>query len=88
MLLNFFFQQSAVVTLLAKSRRDHHCRFHTRVDTLTNNFGYGQRRRHHQRQIDSAGDVTDVLIGFESEYFSVTGIDRINFDGKLALQQI
>jgi len=29
-----------------------------------------------------------VLICFEAEDFAVTGIHRINFEGKLALQQI
>ena len=88
MLLNFFFQQSPIVSLLAEARRNHHRRFHARVDTLSNDLRHGLRRRHHQRQVDSSGNVSDMFVGLDPEDFAVAGIHGIHFDRKFALQQI
>ena len=88
LLLDFFFQPRALFALLAKSRGDYHCRFHARVDTLSDDLRHSPRRRHHQRQIDSAGDVANMFLRLDSEHFAVAGIHGINFDGIFTFQKI
>src|SRR5579862_813398 len=88
MLQNFLFKKSAIAPLLPESCRDHHRRAHTRVDTLANNLRHGLRRSHHQCEIDSSLNLSYVLVRFDPENFVVAGIHSIDFDRKLALQEI
>ena len=88
MFLNFFFQPSTVVSLLAESCRKYDRRFHTRIDTLSNNLRHCLRRGYHKRKVNASGNVADAFLRFDAEDFSVAGIDGVNSDGKLALQKI
>ncbi len=85
---DLFFQRGAIGTLLAKSRRNHHRGFHSRIDTLANNLRNGVTRRDDNRQVHSSRNVADALVRLDAENFIVPGIHRINFDGILALQKI
>ena len=88
MSLNFFFQMSAQISLLAKSGGDHDRRFHARVHALADQLRHGLRRRDNHRQVHAPANLADALDGFYSQHFLMAGIDGVQFDRGLALQQI
>ncbi len=88
MLFDFLFQQGAIGPLLAKSGRNDDRRFHPGVDALADDLRHGLRRRYNQRQIDSAGNVRNPLLGLDSRDLRMAWIDGINLERELAFQQI